>query len=247
MIETGLVLARMTGDERYAADARATAHGMRALDDARGVFTDLQAENDVVAPLVIAMFELARGGDAFAAEWIARNAAAARASRRADGAYGRFFDGPPPLGTLTQWQVNGGLALAVARPALSLRQARPGGDDDTAAAVDGWRRARPVPVPIARLPAIVRFTGSGVALIGTLGERCCEAGRVRVLIDGVETFDRTGIWQNKSSLGRALPDTILFAWRWPRPGSHTIRLEAGAPNPKEGGAYLGALRGMVAP
>ena len=98
MIDAGLELARATHDERYAREARATAHAIRALDDDRGIFTDLQAENDVVAPLVLAMLQLARGGDAFAKDWIVRNAAAAAHARRADGAYGRFFDGPPPAG-----------------------------------------------------------------------------------------------------------------------------------------------------
>ena len=112
MIEAGLTLARVTHDDRFAHDARATAHAIRALDDDRGIFTDLQAENDVVEPLVLAMLQLATGGDAFAKGWIVRNAAAAAHARReADGAYGRFFDGPPPTAIVTAWQSNGGLAL----------------------------------------------------------------------------------------------------------------------------------------
>ncbi|HTD33430.1 MAG TPA: hypothetical protein VK665_07215, partial [Candidatus Elarobacter sp.] len=112
MIEAGLTLAHLTGETRYARDARATAHAVRALDDDRGIFTDLQAENDVVEPLVLAMLMLARDGDGFARDWIVRNAAAAAHARRAeDGAYGRFFDGPPPNGVVTAWQTNGGLAI----------------------------------------------------------------------------------------------------------------------------------------
>jgi hypothetical protein len=88
------------------------------------------------------------------------------------------------------------------------------------------------------------FTGSAIALIGTLGERCCEPGHARVLLDGTETFDRTGIWQNKSSSGRSLPDSVLFAWRWPKRGTHTLRFEPGEPNGKEGGSFL-HLEGYV--
>ncbi len=219
MIEAGLVLARVTGERRYADDARATARATRALDDARGIFTDLQAENDIVEPLVVAMAELASGGDAFAREWILRNAAAAVHARRDDGAYGRFFDGPPPAGTVTEWQTNGGLALAIAAGGLAPASS-PEPDD-------AWAHATATPLAIRRAPATVRFTGSAITLTGTIGERCCEAGRVRVIVDGVETTDRTGIWQNKSSAGRALPDSILFAWRWPASGSHEIRLDAG--------------------
>ena len=57
-------------------------------------------------------------------------------------------------------------------------------------------------------------------------------------VDGRETFDHTGIWQNKSSSGRSIPGTVLFAWRWPRPGRHTLRFEAGVPNAKEGTSFV---------
>jgi Glycosyl hydrolase family 76 len=242
MIEAGMVLARATGDERYAREARATAHAIRALDDDRGIFTDLQAENDIVQPLVLAMLQLTLGreasghdGDAFAREWIVRNAAAAAHARRPDGAYGRFFDGPPPAGIVTAWQANGGLALAIAAAALA--------PDAHAESDDPWARAETKPVHVMpplgeKFSASLAFTGSGIALIGTLGERCCEAGRARVFVDGRETFDRTGIWQNKSSSGRSLPDSVLFAWRWKTSGPHTIRIESDEPNAKEGGAFI---------
>jgi len=64
------------------------------------------------------------------------------------------------------------------------------------------------------LPASITVTGSAIALIGTLGERCCEPGHARVFVDGRETVDGTGIWQNKSSSGKSLPGSVLFAWRW---------------------------------
>jgi hypothetical protein len=57
-------------------------------------------------------------------------------------------------------------------------------------------------------------------------------------VDGVETFDRTGIWQNKSSTGRKIPGSVLFAWRWPTSGHHTLEFQPGEENPKEGGAFL---------
>ena len=119
MIDAGLTLARASGDARYKREARATAHAIRALDDDRGIFTDLQAENDIVEPLVLAMLQLARDGDRFARDWIVRNAAAAAHARRADGAYGRLFDGPPPAGIATAWQSNGGLAIEIAAGALA--------------------------------------------------------------------------------------------------------------------------------
>jgi hypothetical protein len=241
MIEAGLALARATHDDRYARDADATAHAIRALDDDRGIFTDLQAENDVVEPLVLAMLQLARGGDAFAREWILRNAAAAVHARRAgDGVYGRFFDGPPPAAIVTAWQSNGGLALEIAAGALA--------PDERAEPGDSWRDASTSVVTHGdALPQSFRFTGSGVALLGTLGERCCELGRARVLIDGREPADRTGIWQNKSSAGRPLPGSVLFAWRWATSGPHEIRLEPDAANAKEGGPFVHLDVATIAP
>jgi hypothetical protein len=239
LIEAGLELARATGDARYGREARSTAQAIHALDDARGIFADLQAENDVVAPLVLAMFVLARDGDAGAKEWILRNAAAAAHARNADGAYGRFFDGPPPAGIVTAWQSNGGLALAVAAGALAPAQ--------TVEAQNAWAGAHAEPATITTLPSTFRFTGSGVALIGTLGERCCEAGRARLLIDGRDMADETGIWQNKSSIGRALPESVLFAWRWTSSGAHVLRFEPDVPNAKEGGPFIDVRRAVVLP
>ena len=103
---------------------------------------------------------------------------------------------------------------------------------------DAWPHATTQRVTLASLPATLRFTGSGIALIGTLGERCCEPGRARLLLDGRELVDQTGIWQNKSSAGRPLPDSVLLAWRWPASGTHVLRFEPDAANPKEGGPFL---------
>ena len=70
---------------------------------------------------------------------------------------------------------------------------------------------------------------------------------MRVVIDGRETFDRTGIWQNKSSAGQPLPDSVLFAWRWPKRGPHQLRFEGDAPNAKEGGPFLDVRTTAVIP
>lgn len=234
MIEAGSELTDATHDPRYADDARATEHAVRKLDDDRGIFTDLQAENDVVEPLVLAMLELAHSGDGFAKTWIVRNAGAAAHARRAsDGTYGRFFDGPPPRGIVTAWQSNGGLALEIAAGLLA--------PDARAESDDPWRNATEVAVdglPMRGGSQFMAFTGAGVALFGTLGERCCELGRVGLYVDGHELVDRTGIWQNKSSAGRPLPDSLLFAWRWPSRGKHIIGFTDDPANAKEGGPFL---------
>ena len=240
MIEAGVVLARLTGEQHYAHEARETARAIEALDDDRGIFADLQAENDVVQPLVFSMLLLSRDGETFAKDWIVRNAgAAAHARRAADGAYGRFFDGPPPSGVVTAWQSNGALALMIAAGELA-----PNGRPETN---DPWPAATAQPLSITSLPATFRFTGSAVALRGTLGERCCELGRARLLVDGRETADRTGIWQNKSSAGKPLPDTVLFAWRWRTGGPHELRFEPDVPNAKEGGPFIDLRAALVVP
>jgi hypothetical protein len=231
MIWSGVELYRDTSDSAYLDQALATAKAVdEHLSDARGVFADLQAENDIVEPLVEGMYALALDRQPFARAWIIRNAAAALAARAQNGSFGRFFDGPPPATTVTEWQTNGGLALEIAAAALAPKTvvtlSRP------------WRAAAHLARDLATLPATLSFRGSGIALLGTLGEQCCEPGRARVLIDGRETFDETGIWQNKSSSGRSIPNTVLFAWRWRSVGKHTLRFEAGVPNGKEGGPFL---------
>jgi hypothetical protein len=238
MIWSGFHLARITGDSRYLQESLATASAVaRSLADPAGVFADLQAENDIVEPLVEAMLVLARDGrQRFARRWILGNAAAALSARKRDGTFGRFFDGPPPRAPTTAWQTDGGLALEIAAAALAPKT--------TVATANRWAGARFVRDEVAALPSSITFTGSAVALVGTLGEQCCEAGHARVLVDGTETFDRTGIWQNKSSSGRSLPDSILFAWRWPARGRHTIRFEPPETNAKEGGPFL-HLEGYV--
>jgi hypothetical protein len=232
MIWNGVDLYRVTHRAAYLDEALATAHAVDTrLADPRGIFADLQAENDIVEPLVEAMYVLAADEHAaFARSWILRNAAAALGARTPDGAFGRFFDGPAPATTVTAWQANGGLALEIAAAALAPRT--------LAAAGPGWGGAAQVEQAITGTPAHITFRGSAIALVGTLGEQCCEPGHVRLLVDGRETFDETGIWQNKSSSGIAIPDTVLFAWRWPAAGRHTIAFAAGVPNGKEGPSFV---------
>lgn len=231
MIWSGVELHRDTGDSVYLAQAVATARAIdRYLSDPRGIFADLQAENDIVEPLVEGMDELATSGQTFARTWILRNAAAALSARAPDGSFGRFFDGPPPATTTTAWQTNGDLALEIAAAALAPRTAT--------STVYTWTHAPRIPDDVASLPARITFHGSGIALYGTLGEECCESGHARVFVDGRETFDQTGIWQNKSSASRPIPNTILFAWRWPRPGTHTLVFQPGIANGKEGTSFL---------
>jgi hypothetical protein len=240
MIWSGLELFDRTHDRGYLNEAIATGRAVdQDLADGRGVFVDLQAENDIVEPLVEAMYGLALEGQSFARGWIVRNASAALGARTPDGSFGRFFDGPPPVSTVTDWQTNGGLALEIAAAALAPN-----------AAIDfkaPWAGARTVSDDIASLPAKLTFKGAGIALIGTLGEQCCEPGHARVLIDGVETFDQTGIWQNKSSSGRSIPNSVLFAWRWRAVGTHTLTFDPGAYDAKEGGAFLHLVAYEVLP
>jgi hypothetical protein len=141
-----------------------------------------------------------------------------------------MFDGPAPATTTTAWQTNGGLALEIAAAELAPHA--------KASVVHTWAHARSVPDDVANLPARITFYGSGIALYGTLGEQCCESGHARVFVDGRETFDETGIWQNKSSASRSIPNTVLFAWRWPHSGMHTLVFQPGVTNAKEGTPFL---------
>jgi len=222
MIWAGAKLAQMTGSQHYLAQAVATAEAVRRyLCDDDGVYADLQTENDVVEPLIEAMYVLATADhEDFARSWLQGAAAAAAADRTAWGSYGRFFDGPPPQGPVTAWQVNGGMSLMFAAAKL----------DPSGLPADPWywRRAAFVPDD-ASLPASggtvrVAFSGQAVAVIGTIGEERRKPGHARVLIDGKLMFDGVGIWQGEFSGERMLASSVLFAWRWPAPGRHTITI-----------------------
>jgi phage protein U len=234
MIWNGYTLAQFTGQQSYLSEAIATAQDVAAnLGDGTGVYADLQAENDITEPLIESMYLLAAHGQRFARHWLLASASAAAGSvNTRTGTYGRFFDGPPPTAPVTAWQGSGGLALAQVAGALDPR-GRP-------AHTRFWSRATFVPDQLAMhgSPVSFSFTGRAVAIIGTIGEVCCTDGHAQVAIDGTQTFDRTGIWQNKSSSGRSLPESVLFAWRWPRPGRHTIEIEPAAGNAKQGGPFF---------
>jgi hypothetical protein len=242
MIWAGQALAEATGDAAYLDDAQATAAAVDTeLSDGRGVYANLLAENDVVEPLVEGMYQLAtRGAVASARDWLLRNAdAALRNARVPDGLYSRFFDGPPQAAAITDFQSNGGMALAVAAASLDPTHA--------VAPQSDWSHAATVTQDIDTLPSSFSFTGSGVALIGTLGEQCCEAGHAGLAIDGVPTVDGTGIWQNKSSTNESFDDAVLFAWQWPAPGAHTLTFNVPDTNAKEGGPFLHVRRVLLLP
>ena len=242
MIDNGVKLAAYTGDPIYLDQALATAHAVDSnLSDACGIYADLQAENDVVEPLVAAMYELwSEQGQAFAKDWIMRNAAASvSAVQPTTGTYGRFFDGPPPMGTVSEHQCNGGFALAFVAAAIG-----PTGIPTPGA----WESAvrHDIDITTASLPSSITFTGSGIALIGTMGEQKKEGGHARVFIDGVETRDTTGIWQNKSTTG-VIPQSILFVWQWPHSGEHTITIKPADNNAKEGDTFVHIQGYMILP
>jgi hypothetical protein len=217
MIWNGIALWRITGQAHYYAEAIATARAaVVTLSDGRGVFVDLGGANDVVEPLVEAMGDLAADEKlAFAHDWIVRNAAAALSARAPDGTFSRFFDGPPQR-TSSIWESNGGLALEIEAASLA--------PDVVPVIGDGWQGGRLLGETLTELPATISFVGNGIALRGTIGP-AHQAAHLRVFVDGVETFDQTGMWQN---YGMPASSAVRFAWRWPISGKHTIRLEAAA-------------------
>ncbi len=231
MISAGIALAAETNDLTYFAQALATAKAVDVnLSDGTGVFADPSADNDIVEPLVEAMYALAiDDGQDFARQWLLRNAQAAASSRKPDGTYGRFFSGPPPPGMSTAWSTNGGLSLMIAAGYLA-----PSGIAQTSV----WASAKSVPDLIIKLPTTLQFYGSGIALIGPLGDLGYQPGHARVFIDGRETVNGVGIWQNSSSALRRIPGTVLFAWQWPTVGTHSLTLYPGVFNLKEGFSYI---------
>ncbi|HEX9064531.1 MAG TPA: hypothetical protein VF843_05450 [Streptosporangiaceae bacterium] len=225
MIWAGATLASDTGTARYLMQAVATAKAVgRVLSDGTGVFTDLQTEADVVEPLVEGMYLLATADrEKFARNWLIAAASAAAAERAPDGAYGRFFNGPPQAGPITAWQANGGIAIMIAAAKL----------DPIGVPADPWFWRHAVFVPDDRsLPPGPRgavrlsLTGQAIAITGYLGEQGSKPGHARILIDGRPMTNRVGIWQGKFSGPQALPDQVLFAWRWPADGTHRVTITA---------------------
>jgi hypothetical protein len=243
MIYSGIKLKQYTGDGSFLTQAIATAHDVDTkLADASGVHAQLQAENDLGEPLVEAMYALyAEEKQDFAKAWLMRNAAAAVSSiQPATGSYGRFFNGPPPVGTITEFQTNGGFALMFAAAKL---------DPTGVPAAGAWNKAvsHDANITTAMLPSAIDFTGRGIALIGTIGEQCCEAGHAKVFIDGTETNDTSGIWQNKSSASISIPDSVLFAWVWPTAGAHSVQIQPGIDNAKEGPSFVHIQKYLILP
>jgi hypothetical protein len=240
MIWAGRALAAATSQQRYLSDAVATARAVQAhLSDGAGIFADLQADNDIAGPLVEAMYSLATAGhQAFAARWLLANASAAGADMNSVGEFGRFFDGPPPAVLATAWQVGGGIALMQAAGALD-----PSGHP---ADPQFWGGATFVPrqLSLTSGPVRIAFTGQAIAIMGTVGARCCRTGHASVLVDGVQTFSQTGIWQGMSSPARRQPDQVLFAWRWPRDGHHVITVLPASYDAEEGGSFF-AMTGYL--
>ncbi|MGI9007799.1 MAG: hypothetical protein ACR2FU_16640 [Streptosporangiaceae bacterium] len=240
MIWAGQQLARATGHGAYLREAVRTARAVqRRLSDGAGIFADLQADNDIVGPLVEAMYALAQDDHRrFAARWLLANASAAGADVNSLGEYGRFFDGPPPAVLATAWQINGGIAVMQAAAALD-----PSGRPADSAF---WAQAAFVPDSRSLTGRRLRvaFTGRAIAIMGEVGARCCSAGHARVVVDGVPTASQAGIWQNMSSPARQQPDQVLFAWRWPRSGHHVITIRPGTFDSEEGGSYF-AMSGYL--
>ncbi len=234
MIWNGSQLTADTGNPVYLSQAVATAQAVRTrLSDGTGVFADLQADNDIVEPLVEAMYLLGTQDHlAFARNWLLSAANAAASDVTAAGAFGRFFDGPPPAGLITSWQDTGAVALIQTAAAIDPR----GGPHHAGF----WAAASFIPdnQRLAAKPLRITFTGRAIALIGTIGERCCTLGHAHVLIDGVPTVNQVGIWQNRTSPSRQQADQVLFAWRWPVSGRHTITIEPSARNDVQGGSYF---------
>jgi hypothetical protein len=90
----------------------------------------------------------------------------------------------------------------------------------------------------------ISFSGRAIAIMGSVGAQCCIAGHARVFVDGTQTFDRTGIWQNMTSPSVQQPHQVLFAWRWQRPGRHTITIRPGIRDTMEGGSFF-AMNGYL--
>ena len=233
MIEAGLELASAAGNPQYAADAAATAQAITLLNDASGIFADLQADSDIEEPLVSAMLKLS-ATSASARTWILQNAAAAAHARNAAGSYPRLFDGPPDEGT-TLWDTNGGFALVVAAASLA--------PTSSPSAANPWTGNAIKPIALTALPTSYAFTGSGIALYGTLGQ---ARGHAHVAIDGVTMADQTGIWQGLSFAG-PIANSVLFAWRWPSSGAHVLTFTPGEYDINEGGSFLDVVGALVTP
>ncbi len=226
MIWAGSALAADTGDRAYLRQAIATARAVRSrLSDAAGVYADLQADNDVVEPLVEAMFALAtRNHLEFATRWLLDTASAAGADQNAAGEFGRFFDGPPPTSVATAWQINGGIALIQAAAAL----------DPHGAPADPrfWQRATYVAddLDMGDSSPRISFTGRAIAIMQPV-RPAARPGAVRLaLAAGRPAHDHHQAGHHRHHGGRVvLRDERLLAGALRRPALLRGR-SAGAPD-----------------
>jgi hypothetical protein len=233
MIWNGHELGKLTAKAAYTKDAKAAEQYLIAhLSDAAGVFESLQQENDTSEELVEAMWALARDGDASAKTWILTNMSAAASGETANGIFGRFFGGMPPNGVKTSaWAGAGGISLAFAAAALD-----PSG---TPAPAAYWAAKRYVAdnLSVTSTPGAFTFVGRAVSLVGTLAP---QPGHIAVFLDGTQTGNELGIDQGYPTAG-TIPHTVLFAWRWPTAGKHTIAFRPPAGNQqnvKQGAAWF---------
>ena len=213
----------------------------RTSRDPAGVFADLQAENDIVEPLVEAMYALAtEAGAGFARAWILENAAAAlSAETRRTAPSAASSTGPPPRATVTAWQTNGGLALEIAAAALDPGGAVPAGD--RLGRRPPGRHARSARPARSTSPAPAsRSSGRSARPAASPATRACSSTGARR-----STAPASGRTSRASAGG--CPGTVLFAWRWPGAGRHTISFAPGLPNGKEGPSFLHVRAYLVLP
>ena len=85
-------------------------------------------------------------------------------ARASDGAFGRFFDGPPPGGDVTAWQSNGGIAIEIAAAALA--------PNAPAVPPTGWGQARYVVKAITTSGYVIWLTRQGDNGFRSISERC---------------------------------------------------------------------------
>jgi hypothetical protein len=245
----------------YREDALKTATAVvRDLSDPAGIFENLEAGNDTAEPLVEAMYLLATdpvNPQAFAETWILNNAEIVAANVMSDGTYSRLLGGPA-----TSRERSASDLLSTAGP-YALVMAAAVISPNSGAYASPWQNETCTDVvgtpqgaflnansPVSDWPITFAFTGHAIALIGTNGENSGDnpndsvEGWSRVFVDGVQTISDTGIWQSFGVTDSAVPspfkNDVLFAWQWPSSSpaaSHTIQIQPGIYNAKEGGAF----------
>jgi hypothetical protein len=272
MIWSGWQLAHMVTDgtaSQYVDDYMGTAQAVVSqLSDPAGVFENLEAGVDSAEPMVEAMYVLATDPlypQPLAKNWILTNAAVVAANVRTDGTYGRLLGGPATSRANSASDLlstAGAYALVMASDAFAPTQGAAPSDWNSASYVDVTALPQGVALtetsPASSWPLTITFTGHGIALIGTRGEGNPSSrgrdGHARVFIDGLETSDQTGIWQASGVVNSVTPppyhNDVLFAWQWPYSSlaaTHTVAIQPGVYDPKEGHAYIHIVGYYVLP